>query len=210
MDLWYPDVFGKICSQLGKPIHMDKLTSHKGRVTYARCLVEVDLAKELTHSVTLVLPGEVEHEQAIFYENLPRYCPHCRMMGHTKESCKRMKPNTKEDKSAKPTGKCKDPVIAETEKGENRSETPGAGTSKVNQMEWVTKKPKAGRSHTNKIEGKNKSGSTEVRKDCDATTGNKFSPLEIITETEEETEEDRADPEPEEEDCAETEIEAEV
>ncbi|GFY90990.1 hypothetical protein Acr_07g0011860 [Actinidia rufa] len=71
-----------------RPIHMDKMTTKKERVTYARCLVEVDMAKELTHTVMLHLPDGEEHEQRIYYESLPRYCPQCKVLGHTKESCK--------------------------------------------------------------------------------------------------------------------------
>ncbi|GFZ10604.1 hypothetical protein Acr_22g0000020 [Actinidia rufa] len=88
LTFWNPVIFGKICSKLGKPIHMDKLTTQKERTTYARCLVEIDMAKDLVHSVQLHMPEGDEHEQKIFYENLPKYCSHCRMVGHTKETCK--------------------------------------------------------------------------------------------------------------------------
>ncbi|GFZ03718.1 hypothetical protein Acr_16g0003420 [Actinidia rufa] len=170
---------------LRKPIHMDKLTSQKARVTYARCLVEIDLAKDLPHSVTLELLGEVEHEQAIFYENLPRFCPQCRMMGHTKENCKMMKANTKEDKSAKLARK-------DSKKGEG------------------TRGNRAGLK-ANGQEDKAKTGSTEVRKVLEAKIGNKFSPLEGIPETEEtEVNQDQAEPEAEAEDQADPEPEAEV
>ena len=67
-------VFGEICSKLGRPIHMNMLTTRKERITYARCLVEVDMSKELVHSVMLHLPDGGEHEQMVYYENLPRYC----------------------------------------------------------------------------------------------------------------------------------------
>ena len=103
-------------------------------MTYARCLVEIDLAKDLTHSTSLQLPGGVEYEQAIFYENLPRFCPQCRMMGHTKESCKTSKASTKEVITAKPAGtnseKGKELEAAGPEEGGKQSLNPGEGTSK--------------------------------------------------------------------------------
>ena len=40
--MWNSMVYGKIFSKLGRPIHMDKLTAQRERVTYARCLVETD------------------------------------------------------------------------------------------------------------------------------------------------------------------------
>ena len=88
LTFWNPIIFGKICSKLGKPIHMDKLTTQKERVTFARCLVEIDMAKELVHSFQLHMPEGGEHDQRIYYENLPRYCAHCRVVGYTKETCK--------------------------------------------------------------------------------------------------------------------------
>ena len=77
-------IFGKIYSKLGRPIHMDKLTTQRERVTFARCLVEVDMTKELVYSVHLQMPERGEHDQRIYYENLPKYCPHYRVVGHTK------------------------------------------------------------------------------------------------------------------------------
>ncbi|GFS37705.1 hypothetical protein Acr_00g0053570 [Actinidia rufa] len=71
----------------GKPIHMDKLTTHKERVSYARCLVEIDMAENLPQAVMLKLTSGEIIEQPIFYENLPRFCKHCRIMGHSVEGC---------------------------------------------------------------------------------------------------------------------------
>ncbi|XP_057468132.1 uncharacterized protein LOC130757384 [Actinidia eriantha] len=113
--LWNHVIFGKIYSKIGRPIHMDKMTTKKERVTYARCLVEVDMAKELTHSVMLHLPEGEEHEQRIYYESLPRYCPQCNVLGHTKESCKG-KLATVSKAGTKPT---ETPAVATTSKAES-------------------------------------------------------------------------------------------
>ena len=72
---------------------MDKLTVHKERITYARCLVEVDMSQDLVQSVLLTLPDREDYEQIVFYENPPRFCPYCNVVGHTKESCKANKPS---------------------------------------------------------------------------------------------------------------------
>ena len=48
LEMWNPRVLGKICSQIGNAIYMDKLTVHKERVSYARCLVEINMAHELS------------------------------------------------------------------------------------------------------------------------------------------------------------------
>ncbi|GFS40281.1 hypothetical protein Acr_00g0067560 [Actinidia rufa] len=102
--------FGKeeISTFPAKPIHMDKLTTQKERVTYARCLVEIDMAKKLVHSVDLLLPEGGVHQQMIYYENLPKYCPLCKVVGHTKENCKSI---------TKPTNKAAEPNIASSDQG---------------------------------------------------------------------------------------------
>ncbi|XP_057953975.1 uncharacterized protein LOC131148271 [Malania oleifera] len=51
MEMWNPLALGKICSKLGKPLCADKLTMLKARVSFARVLVEVDVAKEPKYSV---------------------------------------------------------------------------------------------------------------------------------------------------------------
>ena len=67
---------------------MDKLTVQKERITYARCLVKVDMAKDLVHSMLLTLPNGEDYELMVFYENPHRFCPHYSIVGHTKESYK--------------------------------------------------------------------------------------------------------------------------
>ncbi|GFS32296.1 hypothetical protein Acr_00g0021830 [Actinidia rufa] len=135
LTLWNPMVFGKICSKLGKPIHMDKLTTQKGRVTFARCLVEIDMTKELVHSIQLHTPEGIEHEQRIYYENLPRYCAHCRVVGHTKETCKgRSNPPTKAIEQV-----AKDQGPREAAGQITGAGTKGGGLTTMTQKEWVIK-----------------------------------------------------------------------
>ncbi|PSR92601.1 protein of unknown function DUF4283 protein [Actinidia chinensis var. chinensis] len=97
LTLWNPIIFGMICLRLGRPIHMDRLTTSKERITYARCLVEVDMAKDLVYSVMLNLDDGGEYEQKVYYENLPRYCPQCKKVGHTKENCKAKQAGNKDN-----------------------------------------------------------------------------------------------------------------
>ncbi|GFY86576.1 hypothetical protein Acr_05g0002150 [Actinidia rufa] len=178
LDMWYPNVFGKICSKLGKPIHMDKMTSRKERVNYARCLVETDMSKEIKHTVTVTLNlsgGRGEYEQPIFYENLPKFCTHCKIMGHTQESCKANKESVKPADIATEKGKETGPTVAATD---GQTGTTRTGTNKGNQLEWVTKQPKT---------SKGQKGRSEAVQNPGPTTCNKFSPLEIIQESKENT-----------------------
>ena len=181
-DLWYPNVFGKICSKLGKPIHSDKMTTHKERVTFARCLVEINMANEIKHSVLIHLPGGGEYEQPVFYENLPRYCPHCKIVGHTEDGCKVKKTISNKNALSVPAGTVaemereSDPIVAKV-----TSQSGSIGTEKSNgthtQFEWVTKKSKAANSHHN---------GTQIDRVSETSTGNQFSLLGAIPEMEEE------------------------
>ena len=74
---------------------MDKLTTYKERVSFARCLVEINMANDLPQTLMLKLPDGEVIEQAIFYENLPRFCKHCRIMGHFDAGCSVHKSNSK-------------------------------------------------------------------------------------------------------------------
>ncbi|GFS34797.1 hypothetical protein Acr_00g0036050 [Actinidia rufa] len=136
--LWNPMIFGKICSRLGRPIHMDKLTTQKERVTYARCLVEIDMEKKLVHSVDLLLPERGVHEQMIYYENLPKYCPLCKVVGHTKKNCKSI---------TKPNNKAAEPNIESSDQGprgaagQPSSMVAKGGVQPAIQKEWVPKQP---------------------------------------------------------------------
>ena len=210
LDIWGPRVFEKICSKIGKPVHMDQLTTKKERMNFARCLVEIDLAKDLTHSATLQLPGGVDHEQPIFYENLPRFCPQCRMMGHTKGSCKRPKSLPKGDKTVESarinSGKRKEKEAAGPEEGGSQNANSGEGTSKG--AEWVVKKTKAGRTQMNRLESSAKAGSIVMEKTSETETTNKFSLLEVISENGE-TEETQANTQPDPEVEGQVELDAE-
>ncbi|PSS04083.1 protein of unknown function DUF4283 protein [Actinidia chinensis var. chinensis] len=148
LELWSPNALGKICSKIGKPIHTDKMTATMERVSYARCLVEVNMAKELTHSVIINLPNGDTFEQVMFYENLPRFCTHCKVVGHSEAGCsvKKIKSKNNQTESTKTTEVVN---AAELESGAaaaatgSQAATSIAEKSKGAQTEWVTKQAKA-------------------------------------------------------------------
>ncbi|KAI5639960.1 hypothetical protein M9H77_00286 [Catharanthus roseus] len=89
LDLWNARLLGKICSIVGEPICTDAMTSRKDRISYARVLVNVDLAKELVTEIKINLPNGKVREQYVSYESLPKYCTHCNMLGHATDFCRR-------------------------------------------------------------------------------------------------------------------------
>ena len=84
---WSPVCLSKIASVIGKPIQCDRLTSNLARMSYARVLVEIDLLEELRHNVKISLPEGSTLLQKIVYENLPKYCNFCHVLGHTRLLC---------------------------------------------------------------------------------------------------------------------------
>lgn len=63
---------GKRFSKIGNPLCSDAMTGRKERISYARVLVEVDVAKKLVSEVTIKLPYGNRREQHVIYENLPK------------------------------------------------------------------------------------------------------------------------------------------
>lgn len=82
-DMWNGKILGKICSVVVDPICTDAFTCDKKKISYARVRVQVNMAKKLIKEVIIDMrSGEVIHQEVI-YENLPRFCYHCKVLGHT-------------------------------------------------------------------------------------------------------------------------------
>ena len=82
---WSPVCLSKIAS--GKPIQCDQPTSNLSRMSYARVLVEIDLLEALRHSVEISLSEGPTLHQKVVYENLPKYCNFCHVLGHSRLLC---------------------------------------------------------------------------------------------------------------------------
>ncbi|XP_020245364.1 uncharacterized protein LOC109823497 [Asparagus officinalis] len=80
LNLWNAQSISKIASAVGRPITTDKLTANKQRLAYARVLIEVDMPAPLPDFITLKGPDD---------ELKPRWCNHCKLVGHDTLFCKR-------------------------------------------------------------------------------------------------------------------------
>ena len=118
----------------------------------------------------------------MYYENLPRFCPHCKVVGHSEEGCNVKKIKAKNNKTeiakAAETLNAAEleagPIVAATG---SQVDSSVAEKSKVAQTEWVTKLPKTTR-------GQSVGRSTSITVNPDS--GNKFKVLDGISETDEE------------------------
>ncbi|XP_022878006.1 uncharacterized protein LOC111395991 [Olea europaea var. sylvestris] len=88
LEFWNTNALGKIVSKVGKPISTDKVTASRGRLSYARALVEVDASIELVRVVKIRLPNGSLREQDILFEHEPKFCGSCKVFGHSSLGCK--------------------------------------------------------------------------------------------------------------------------
>ncbi|XP_074314356.1 uncharacterized protein LOC141649571 [Silene latifolia] len=93
--MWSENVLSKMASVVGKPLFADLPTTFKFKLSFARVLVEVDVADDLPTTLQLTSPYHGITQQRIIYEWLPHYCYCCRKLGHTNEHCKFTKINKK-------------------------------------------------------------------------------------------------------------------
>lgn len=89
LDCRCPNTLGKIAFKVGKPITLDKLTSIKVPLPYARDLLEIDasLDLDLDRSVKIKLPTGKLRDQLAFYEHDPKFCSTCKIFGHSTVGC---------------------------------------------------------------------------------------------------------------------------
>lgn len=71
------------------PLCTDRMTGLKEKISYARVLGEVDIAKGLILEVPIKLPNGKIRTQDVIYENVPKFCSSCRIMGHFLQMCKK-------------------------------------------------------------------------------------------------------------------------
>ncbi|GFY83129.1 hypothetical protein Acr_02g0013690 [Actinidia rufa] len=143
LSLWGNESLSRICSKVGNPISVDKFTATVERFSYARALVEIDMAKEVVEYVEVELPNGKKHCQYIYYENLPKYCTNCAIMGHSVGSCKVLE--SIQEKKAMEKKKQAMGQTAETGQEANKGE----------HSEWVTKKGRSVKGQKFKLMSRN-------------------------------------------------------
>lgn len=88
LEYWRTSILFGIARGVGIPLQIDRKTITKEFGLYARILVDVDLARELTEQI-LVTRRNFEFFVSIEYEKCPRYCHGCGVIGHGMEDCKK-------------------------------------------------------------------------------------------------------------------------
>lgn len=86
LQFWSRNGHSKLASAVGKPLFADRYTALKGRINYARVLVEANVSSTLSMIVSIRDPLGNMLTHRIHHEWVPFYCHHCKRLGHKTES----------------------------------------------------------------------------------------------------------------------------
>ncbi|XP_074298245.1 uncharacterized protein LOC141629082 [Silene latifolia] len=102
--LWSSSTLSKLASKIGKPLFADLPTTCKAKLSFARVMVETDIAEPLPDELLFSTPYHEISSQRVTYEWMPYYCENCKKLGHTKDHCKPYDTGKQQDKT-NPKGK---------------------------------------------------------------------------------------------------------
>nr|XP_009777335.1 PREDICTED: stress response protein NST1-like [Nicotiana sylvestris] len=104
--MWY--YIKQILSPVGVPLSMDLATDYRTRLGMAKVRVEVNLTKPRLQSVWFRQEDESNplkgFTQKLEYEGVPKYCKHCRILGHSVVQYKILEKERQKEKEAKDKG----------------------------------------------------------------------------------------------------------
>ncbi|MQM07005.1 hypothetical protein Taro_039839, partial [Colocasia esculenta] len=86
--LWSKKFISKLCSTIGEPLFMDRLTAERRRLSFARACVMVSSEVELPNYISYKDLDGTQHDLQISYSWKPRRCGGCGLFGHLHGQCK--------------------------------------------------------------------------------------------------------------------------
>ncbi|KAK9723951.1 hypothetical protein RND81_05G036600 [Saponaria officinalis] len=86
--LWTDIFLSKLASKVGKPLFADKTTTCQARLSFARVMIEVDVAAPLVNHVFMTTPFTGSFCQPVEYEWVPYHCFECGKLGHEVKNCR--------------------------------------------------------------------------------------------------------------------------
>ncbi|KAF6138296.1 hypothetical protein GIB67_001446 [Kingdonia uniflora] len=84
-EFWEVDSLMALGRTMGTPIHVNRTHSDFGY--FAKVLVDIDLAEPIPNKV-LVEVEDGDFWQKVELGSLPKFCPHCKMVGHNLSECR--------------------------------------------------------------------------------------------------------------------------
>ncbi|KAF5187172.1 Ribonuclease h domain, partial [Thalictrum thalictroides] len=88
---WDYEILMSMGKTLGAPIGIDKHTADREYGFFASILVEIDLAKPIPPQILVEVDGGKDFMQEVVVGKLPKFCEHCKSIGHFMSDCKVLK-----------------------------------------------------------------------------------------------------------------------
>lgn len=85
--LFHKSALTEIARTIGNPLKLDYETEKQSRPAFARICIELDIFAERPNLISIEM-GNYYIDQKVIYENIPRYCTHCKHLGHDVKECK--------------------------------------------------------------------------------------------------------------------------
>ncbi|XP_019259332.1 PREDICTED: uncharacterized protein LOC109237475 [Nicotiana attenuata] len=87
---WGKNALTKISGMVGKPLKVDRATTNKERLAFARVLVEMSINQQYPKQV--MFENEVGKivKQEVYYEWKPTLCSNCKNFGHDLQDCRKL------------------------------------------------------------------------------------------------------------------------
>ncbi|GAB2268465.1 hypothetical protein Dimus_038720 [Dionaea muscipula] len=86
LEYWTAAGLSRIASVIGRPLHLDRYTATRERLSYARVCIEVDAAGPCHREVRLRC-GDKEALVRVKFDWFPARCEMCRVFGHATSGC---------------------------------------------------------------------------------------------------------------------------
>lgn len=90
LHIWTRTCIAKLCSTIGEPLYLDKMTAERKRLSFARACVLVSSMKELPESITYEDSDGRLRSVRVSYPWRPRRCSACLSFGHGDGQCKKL------------------------------------------------------------------------------------------------------------------------
>ncbi|XP_026420161.1 uncharacterized protein LOC113316157 [Papaver somniferum] len=87
LEYWDEQTLFKISSALGEPVKVDEATLNFENGLYARVLIKIDLTKNIPHKLWIKTKFG-GFMQSVLLTKLPKFCHHCKIVGHLQAECR--------------------------------------------------------------------------------------------------------------------------
>lgn len=96
---WDYEILMSMGRCLGYPIGIDKPTTERDFGFYVSVLVDLDLSKHIPNQILVEVPNGVDFLQDVEFSKLPKFCAHCKCLGHLMNECKALQKEMGAEKS---------------------------------------------------------------------------------------------------------------